>query len=278
MEVIITFIQCIALAIMQGLTEFLPVSSSGHLVLLSKLFGLNEPSNFYDVLLHVGTLLSVIVVFYKDILMLINRLFIMPQYLLNKNKFFKKDYDEDKYLRFLIGIFFASIPTAIIGLLLKDFVENLARSYFWVGVMLFVTAFLLIISGKIKAKNNEEVNIKKSLIIGIAQGLAVIPGISRSGFTIASGLLLKLNREDTGKFAFLMSIPAIAGAFLLKLSEVELVLGQELLYMIVGFFVTFIVGIFALKLLLKMILKGSFIYFAYYCIVIGVLSVIMEFL
>ena len=189
-----SYAQAIISGIVQGITEFLPVSSSGHLVILHNYFGYKEPQLLYNIFLHTGTLFAVVVYFWKDIINVIA-----------------------KEHRLLLAVIIASIPTAFIGYFFKDIFESLFANIIIVGIMLYITAALLFladIAGKRQASMavTKTPGIFKSIIIGIVQGISIIPGISRSGATISSGMLLRIDKEMAVKFSFLLSIPAILGA------------------------------------------------------------------
>ncbi|UXP33848.1 undecaprenyl-diphosphate phosphatase [Reichenbachiella agarivorans] len=259
-----SIIEALILGIIQGLTEFLPVSSSGHLELGSYFLGVESENNLlFSILVHGATALSTIVIFRKDILQIILGLF-------------KFQWNEETI--FASKIVLSMIPVGLVGLLFEDQVEALfGGKILLVGCMLVVTALLL--SFTYFNKNHEgEVTFKSALIIGIAQAIAILPGISRSGSTISTALLLGVNRERAARFSFLMVLPPIMGAMLLKIKDVaeapSLASDIPVLSLVVGFVAAFVAGLLACQWMISIVKKGKLIYFAVYCGVIGILTVI----
>jgi len=244
--------------IIQGLTEFLPVSSSGHLVLFQTIFSMKEPKVIVDVILHTGTLLSVFFIF-RDRIWAIFKSMIM----------LKKDEDFDLGITIIIG----NIPTAIIGLTFEDFFKDLFDSGIVpVGIALFVTGSILLFTGKIN-KGEKKVSIFRSILIGISQGFAAIPGISRSGATIFTAMLTGVKAEKAFEYSFLLSIPAILGATVLEFKDADLSV-IEPVRLIPGFIAAFVSGLFALKLLKKTVVNGRLYMFGIYCISISLLLIL----
>jgi len=250
-------IQVLILAIIQGITEWLPISSSGHLVVVQEYFGLAPPVIF-DVMLHVGTLLVVLIVFWKDIAGMLKataQLDFTPE--------------EGKLAIFIVV---GSIPTALIGFVFRDIFKSFFNNPLAVGIALLGTGSILYVSKY--GKNGKEMSYLDAFLIGIAQGIAIIPGVSRSGITIATGLLSKLRKETVFKFSFLLSIPAVIGATIAE-SE-NLFLGEiDGLAIVLGVIVSMIVGYAALKLLKRLLLKERFHLFAYYCWLLGTAIVVI---
>ncbi len=245
----------VVLAFVQGLTEFLPVSSSGHLLLLSKLFGINNDFLLLSVILHVATLLSVLIVLKSEVKELIKHPF---------GDLSKK-------------LILATIPTVVIVILFKSFFDN-AFDGKYLPFCFMLTSVLIVLSEFIcKKKTNltKTITSKDSIIMGIAQGIAVLPGISRSGATICTGLICGKNREEVAHFSFLMSIPIILASLVLEVYEYVKV-GQVLIIswyeLLIGFIVAFITGLFAVKFMLKLIEKHSLMIFAVYLIIIAIIS------
>ena len=266
--------QAIILGVIQGLTEFLPVSSSGHLIIFQNLFGLNEPELFFDISVHVGTLAAIIIFFWKEIWAIIISLAHFIALALKKRISFSNVYkDKDAKLAVLIAI--GSIPTGIIGILFHKIADTLFSSVVLVGFMLIVTGLLLWATRWVKKdrKNIDNFSAKDALIIGLVQGIAIIPGISRSGSTIAAGLFLGLNRETAARYSFLLSIPAILGAAVLSLNHLSAHI-LPLKVTLFGAVTSCIVGYWALKLLVKIVKHGRIQIFAPYCWAIGVLALI----
>ena len=257
--------QAIFLGVVQGLTEFLPVSSSGHLVFFQSLFGLEKPQVAFDVMLHLGTLLAVVVYFRTDI----------SQILLGTWAWIKGRREGEEKTKLLLWIVVASIPTGLMGILFKDWFESLFSRPQTVGFMLLVTGGVLWLTLAVrrKEKTTGEMGVVDALIIGIAQGVAIIPGISRSGATISTGIFCHLNRELAGKFSFLLSIPAVLGAAFLKFRKIDT--GSEVGVTLIGMAVAFVIGLLSLKLLMKIIRAGKLSGFAYYCWAMGILMILL---
>lgn len=260
-----TIFEAIVLGIIQGLTEYLPVSSSGHLAIGSTLFGIEAEDNLiFTVIVHVATVLSTLVILWKEISWIFKGLF----------KF--KMNDETKYV---INILFSMIPIAIVGLLFKDSVESIFSSgVLIVGIMLIVTAILLSLTQYIKPRQKDKISMRDAFIIGVSQAIAVVPGLSRSGTTIATGLLLGNKKESLAQFSFLMVIPPILGEALLdviKLSQGMNITGSiSNAALIAGFLAAFISGCIACKWMINIVKKGKLIYFAIYCALIGTVTII----
>ncbi len=246
------------LGIIQGLTEFLPVSSSGHLVIFSKLFGLEGGGLFLNLVLHTGTLFAVILFFFKDLLALISSF----------------RYSKNPTLYYII---LASIPTAIIGLLIKQVYQE-ASSFILIGIFLIITGIFLFLT-QFFNQGQKNLTLKKSLFIGISQGITAFPGISRSGATISTALFLGVKKEKAFAFSFLLSVPAIIGADILEFKEVftnPAPIPFSWFSLILGFFIAFFTGLASLWILKKLITKNFFHIFGYYCAFIGFLLVIIE--
>jgi undecaprenyl-diphosphatase len=260
----ITLLQAIFLGVVQGLTEFLPVSSSAHLVFFQSVFGLKEPRVFFDVVLHLGTLLTVIVYFRNEIVRIARDL---PTGL-------RGGPSVPRSTRLLIWIILASIPTGLMGFLLKGWFESLFSEPKAVGAMLLITGSALWLTRywEREGRTLERMRWADALVIGIAQGVAIIPGISRSGATISSGLFLGLERELSGRFSFLLSIPAILGATALEFRKIES--PTEVWVYLGGAAAAFIVGLMALRVLMKLIRRGKLFTFAYYCWAMGMVMMI----
>ena len=247
------------------MTEYLPVSSSGHLAIGSYLFGLQDSDNLmFTVLVHVATVLSTFVILWSEIDWILKGLF----------KF--KMNDETKYF---INILISMIPVGIVGVFFKDYVEEVFGSgLLIVGIMLLVTAALLTFSYYAKPRIKQNISWKDALIIGVAQACAVMPGLSRSGSTIATGLLLGNKKESLAQFSFLMVIPPILGEALLdvmKMMKGEDVFGSlSALPLVVGFLAAFISGCIACKWMISIVKRGKLIYFGIYCAIVGVVTII----
>ncbi|MCO6500986.1 MAG: undecaprenyl-diphosphate phosphatase [Vicingus serpentipes] len=262
-----TIFDAIILAIIQGLTEFLPVSSSGHLELAKVILGdtsLPEESLLMTVVLHGATALSTVVVFRKDILDLFKGLF---QF---------KNNDE---FQFSLNIVLSMIPAGAVGLLFNDEIEQFfGGQVLLVGSMLIVTAILLLFADKAK-NTDKKVGIVPAIIIGISQAIAILPGISRSGATISTSVLLGIDREKAARFSFLMVVPLIMGKMAKDVLDgaFENIQGDTIIY-IVGFIAAFITGIFACRWMIQLVKKSQLKYFAFYCFILGIIAITYTFI
>lgn len=258
--------EALLLGILQGLTEYLPVSSSGHLAIGSALFGIEGEDNLtFTIAVHVATVLSTLVILWKEIDWIFRGLF---KFELN---------DETKYV---INIIVSMIPIGIVGVFFKDYVEEIFGSgLLIVGCMLLLTALLLTFSYYAKPRLKENISLKDAFIIGLAQACAVLPGLSRSGTTIATGLLLGDNKAKLAQFSFLMVIPPILGEALLdgmKIVEgaAEGTSDISMLSLVVGFVAAFVSGCLACKWMINIVKKGKLIYFAIYCAIAGIVTIV----
>jgi undecaprenyl-diphosphatase len=247
------------------LTEFFPVSSSGHLVFFQSLFGMKEPQIFFDVMLHLGTLVAVVVYFRADIWKIAQGL----------GAILKRRHKNPPQVKLFLLIIVATIPTGLMGILFRDWFESLFSKPKIVGVMLLITGLVLYLTRwtKREGRKIEKMGWVDSILIGIAQGLAIIPGISRSGATISTGLFCGLDRELSAKFSFLLSIPAILGATFLEFRKIEP--GVEIWTGLIGMMIAFFVGLFSLTFLVRMIKLGLVGKFSYYCWLLGVIIIIL---
>lgn len=269
-------LSAIILGAVQGISEFLPISSSGHLVLVPALLGI-ETGLAFDTILHIGTLVAIFTFFWKDIINLIKGFILSIIDLTEGVDIFKRELHRVPEKRFAWLIIVGTIPIGIMGILLKDAIETIFRGTLFVGIFLLVTAAVLYYSerhssGQITQK---DMSFKQALIVGICQGLAVFPGISRSGSTIASGLCLGLNREYAARYSFLLSIPAVIGAGLIQIKDIA-TLDASASVLLAGFISSVIFGYLSIKLLMKMIKGWSLDIFAYYCTIIGIITIILS--
>lgn len=271
--------QATFLGILQGLTEFLPVSSSGHLVIFKNLIGVDfSYSLFFDVLLHFGTLLAIFYIYRDTLSDLVTFLFSDSFGLVKKNGFIDT-FTKDQKGRFISLIFIASIPTGIIGLLYDKYFGDSFNDYRAAGIELVITGGILLLALIAKLRKNGILGITfiDALIIGIAQGIAIIPGISRSGLTIVAALLLGIDRKTSATFSFILVIPAIIGAMLLESSKFIQASDLNFSAIISGLLFSFISGLFALKILLKFVNQGKLYYFSIYCFIVGGLVILHSF-
>jgi undecaprenyl-diphosphatase len=262
--------EALILGIIQGLTEYLPVSSSGHLAIGANLFGLSGEENLtFTVAVHVATVLSTIVILWKEIVWLFTDLF-------------KFKWNEGT--KYIFNIIISMIPVGIVGLFFKDKVEAIFGSgLLVVGICLMITASLLAFSYWAKPRQRENISPLHAFIIGIAQALAVLPGLSRSGSTIATGLLLGNKKERLAQFSFLMVIPPILGEALLDVKDMaemgvsQAMAGLPTVSLIVGFIAAFVCGCLACKWMINIVKKGKLIWFALYCAIVGAATIILPY-
>lgn len=260
-------IEALVLGLIQGLTEYLPVSSSGHLAIGSALFGIQGEENLtFTIMVHVATVLSTLVILWKEVDWIFKGLF---KFQMN---------DETKYF---LNIVVSMIPVGIVGVFFKDAVEDVFGSGLMiVGAMLVLTSVLLAFSYYAKPRQKEKISLRDAFIIGLAQACAVMPGLSRSGSTIATGLLLGNKKEKLAQFSFLMVIPPILGEALrdvVKAMKGEAVsAGIDTLPLIVGFVAAFVSGCLACKWMINIVKKGKLIYFAIYCAIAGVVTMLFS--
>jgi len=256
-----TFLEAIILGLVQGLTEFLPVSSSGHLVLTQELMGVEDKGVTFEILVHFGTLLSVIIYFWKRLWGLF--LSILPP--------FKEERKEDRKMIGYLAI--ASVPAAIVGFSpLKDHFEGAYEKPALVGLLLVLTGAILFLPRLLKTKGTKEVGIKSAITMGLGQALAILPGVSRSGSTIVSGMVSGTKSSAAAEFSFLMAIPAIAAASLLEVKDLVTIETELLGAYIAGGVVAFLSGLAAIYAVLAAIRRGKFEYFGVYCVIAGLLA------
>lgn len=254
-------------SLIQGLTEFLPVSSSGHLVLFQQFFDVQQPHMFMDIVLHMGTFLAVIIYFRKDLLALLL-------------SFFRKPFDLDEPgTSYVWKIAVATLPTALMGLLIKWKLSFVYESISWVLVFLSVTAVFLFLSDFIRSKEKrvEDLSWLAVLAVGCAQGFAVFPGISRSGATIVAALLVGLARQDAGRFSFFIGLPAMLGAAILEFKDVSFTVNASLvLNASVALILSFVVALFSIRFLFFILKKARFKMFSIYLVVLVLAALILR--
>ncbi len=287
-------LESILLGIVQGVTEFLPVSSSGHLAILENIFHVEtNGSMLFDIMLHIGTLAAVFIVYHKDIWSMIKEFFFMVGDLFSNlhtfflNKIHKtslkyKKIVNNSYRKFVVLILVSTVPTGVIGVLGKDIVEGAGQTLLIPGICLLITGVLLLMA-ELKKEGNKtpkKVSYGDGLIIGAAQGLATLPGLSRSGTTIATCLFCGLDRKFAVKYSFILSIPAILGAAVLEVKDViaEPIQATQIAVYAVGMVFAGVVGYICIKTMLIIVRKKKFRYFAYYCFVVGIVAIAGHFL
>jgi len=254
----VDLLHALFLGIVQGLTEFLPVSSSGHLVLGQKLLGFETPPIGFDILVHLGTLIAVFVFFRKELVK-------------DFNLVFKK-----KDLKIFWLVLVGTVPAVLIGLLVKPFLAEIFNSLLLVGVSLILTGLFLFSTSFVKKGKKELVNFSgaDALIVGLFQSLAILPGISRSGSTVVAGLWQGLKRKEAFKLSFYLAIPAILGAQVLEIKKLLQIGNGMAVPHLLGFFAATITGFLSLKILKKVVVAGKLSYFGIYCSLVGIIVVI----
>ena len=286
-------LQSIFLGVVQGLTEFLPVSSSGHLAIFQNIFHIDTGNSIlFDVLLHIGTLLVVFIVYWKDIwklileaLQMLGDLFANLGIFLKNRKAVKaqpyKRVVRSNYRKFAVLLIVSTIPTAIIGYLGEKLIKNASETLLIPGICLLITGVLLLISDRAENcyKIPKDIAYREGALVGVAQGFATLPGLSRSGTTITACLLCGFDRKFAVKYSFILSIPAILGAAVLEVSEIgqETVTGGLAGTYIAGMIAAALVGYVCIKAMLIVVKNKKFKYFAYYCFAVGLVSIIGHF-
>ncbi|MDP3989968.1 MAG: undecaprenyl-diphosphate phosphatase [archaeon] len=251
----ISFFQGAFLGLIQGVTEWFPISSSGHLVLFQQLFGITK-SVALDIVLHLASLIVVLIVLRQDIIKLVKGVY-------NKDKYF---------LNYFLWLVIASIPIAFVGFFFNGYIKQTFDNPLVVGISFLFTGLLLLLS-KYPLKKTKSLSFLSTLIMGIGQAIAILPGVSRSGTTISLGLLQGRKREDVARFSFLLFIPAIVGASILEISSLRTLTDIPVVLFSAG--VTILTGLISLRLLLKIIKNKKFYYFGWYCLVMGLIVLIL---
>ena len=289
-----TIIESILLGILQGVTEFLPVSSSGHLALAQNIFHIEtNDSMLFDIMLHLGTLVAVFIVYHRDIWNMIKEAVFMAgdifrnlyTFILNrihKTSLKYRKIVHNSYRKFVVLILVSTVPTGIIGVLGKDLISDASQTLLIPGICLLITGVLLLMADLAKEgrKKPKDVTYRSGLLIGAAQGLATLPGLSRSGTTITACILCGLDRKFAVKYSFILSIPAILGAAVLEVKDViaePIEMGQIGIYA-VGTVFAAVVGYVCIKTMLVIVRNKKFKYFAYYCFTVGIIAIVGHFL
>ncbi len=269
------YFEAIVLGLVQGLAEFLPISSSGHLALLQNIFGVNpDKVLFFAVMLHLGTLISVFIVYWKDIWELIAELVLTIRDLVTGRGL---RLSERPVRKLGVMIIVATIPTAVIGLLFQDFFNGLYLSYVAIGIGFLITGVIMFLAERMGSANKgiEKMNFRNAIFVGVLQGIAICPGISRSGSTLVGGLTTGLRREFAVKFAFLISIPSILGSVVLEVPDAlaagidKALLGPIL----AGMVVAAVSGFIAIKTMIRIVSNKKLSYFSYYVWILGIATV-----
>ena len=256
-------LQAIILGLVQGLTEFLPVSSSGHLQLAGAILGTDIEAGqtlAFDLTLHAATVLSTLVVLHRPIVQILRGLAARP---LNAEQ------------SYALKIIISMIPVGIVGFCLMDYIEAAFSSTAFVGAMLLLTAALLTFAGRVRQRGKEEISYRDAFIIGIAQACAALPGLSRSGSTIAAGLLLGNRKESVAQFSFLMVLPPILGNALIDIIKGDFGGGIDLVPAAAGFIAAFVSGCLACRFMIETVKRGKLVWFAVYCAAAGTLALVL---
>ncbi|MDD3174732.1 MAG: undecaprenyl-diphosphate phosphatase [Herbinix sp.] len=283
-------IKSIFMGLVQGIAEFLPISSSGHLAIIKHILHINTDTGLlFDVLLHLGTLIAIFIAFWKDIQELfVEGLKIIGDFLINvgrlvKGLFSKKPVEfkpviSTPYRRFVMLIIVSTIPTGIIGVVFKDAIEYVSLTLLVPGLCLILTGLLLNIADRVKTgkKSEKTASYKDAGLIGLAQGFATLPGLSRSGTTITACLLAGFDKSFAVKYSFIMSIPAVLGAAVLEMKDfsMDMVSQNDIFNYLVGTIVAGVVGYISIKTMLVIVKGKKFRFFSYYCFIIGIIAVI----
>lgn len=289
-----SLLQAIIMGIIQGVAEFLPISSSGHLSIFKHILNIEiETGLLFDVLLHLGTLIAIFIVYWKDIKELIVEGFkIIGRLLKNVFIFVRKLGKNEKYNyvkvvttpyeRFVMMIIVSTIPTGIMGILFKDVIEYSSETLLIPGIFLLLTGVLLTVADRVEVgnKNESTASYKDAGIIGLAQGIATMPGLSRSGTTITACLINGFDKTFAVKYSFIMSIPAVLGAVILEIKDFNTisVTATELSYYLIGTLVSAVVGYICIKTMLVIVRGKKFKYFSYYCFLVGIIAIIGNFI
>lgn len=284
-------LQAIFFGILQGVAEFLPVSSSGHLAIFKQIFGLKNVGQSFDVFLHLGTLIAVFVVYWKDIARLIydgiciiiDCIYNIRQFILAKKHEAKPQYRRvinTAYKRFALLVIVSTIPTGIIGILNQNLIEKVSNTLIVPGICLIITALLLVISDNFPSgqKTPKQTTYLNATFMGVCQGIATLPGLSRSGTTITAGLVCGFRRDFAVKYSFIMSIPAILGAVVVKIPKMKTdIASASVACYLVGIVVSAVIGYICIKTMLVIVRKKKLTYFSIYCGVVGMIAIIASF-
>jgi undecaprenyl-diphosphatase len=255
---ILTWWQGIILGIIQGIAEWFPISSSGHLVIAQQLMGIEVPV-FYDIVLHLGSVICILIVFRKDIIDIIK----------------KAIHSDQETWKFLIQMLIATIPVAIVGVLFDQQIEATFSELWVVGVGLLITGVFLFIS-RWPIEKNKELSNKVAVIVGLFQAVSIFPGVSRSGSTTVGGLIQGIKPQESGRFAFLLSIPAILGSFIFKIHDLTLITSADILPLVLALIITIVLGVIILRLVMVILMANKYNKFMFYCWIVGILVLILS--
>lgn len=268
-----TILQAIVLGAVQGLTEFLPVSSSGHLVLVQHLLKVPITEDItFEVFVHFGTLLSVLVALWPEV----RQIVLSVATVFTKIHLTHRHYRENEYFRLGLLIILGSVPAAVVGIRYEDAISGTFTDPKLVAVMLVLTGLILFLTRLAEPSPDKKVGLLSAVLVGIAQAIAIIPGISRSGSTISTAMYLRISPLQAARFSFLLSVPVIGGATLMKIKEIveQGITIEYLVPIVIGTAVAFSSGYLAIRFLLRIIEQGRFSIFSYYCLGVGTLGII----
>lgn len=287
--------KAVVMGIIQGIAEFLPISSSGHLALFKHILNIDLESGglLFDIMLHFGTLIAICIAFWKDIMkMIVDGVGIILDFFMNVAIFFQNILIKDKksyktiihnaYRRFVLLVMVSTIPTAIIGVVLEDIIDYAATTILIPGLGLLITATLLMVADRIKtgSKRANQTDYSDAVVVGLAQGVATLPGISRSGTTITACLLCGFDKNYAVKYSFIMSIPAVLGAVVLKIKDFSTITFQtnDIIAYSLGTIIATLVGYLCIKTMLVIVRGKKFKIFSYYCFAIGLIAIVWNFI
>lgn len=270
---LILIIKYIIVSIIQGIGEILPVSSSGHMIIIKTILNLNGNDLTFEIFLHFASLLAIVLFFFKKIWTMAISFF---SYIFNKEK--RNNEEIKRNFKLTINLIIATLPAGIIGILFNDLIGEYLSSIRTIGIFLLLTSLMLFISTKIKRnKTINELTLIDALFIGLFQCIGILPGVSRSGSCLTGGSLRKVNQSDAAEFAFIMAIPIMLGSALVSIDEIGIALQNKDLFIpyIIAFIVTFVTTYFALKIFLKIVRKQKLTTFSIYCLIMGIVSIVL---
>ena len=271
---LVLILKYIIIALVQGIGEILPISSSGHLIIIQSIFGLKTNDLTFEIFLHLASLIALIIYFRKK---LINIISSFIKYIFNKDA--RKKEEISSNYKIVIKIIIATIPASLLGLLLEDFIAKHLSKMWIIGVFLLLTSALLYTSTKIKRnKTLNELSYFESFVIGIFQCIGILPGVSRSGSCIVGASSQKLNQKDAAEFAFLLALPIMLGSTIINIKDIYILLSNKdlLLPYLIAFIITLLITYLSLKAFLKIIAKQKLSIFSIYCFIVGMLSIILD--
>ena len=267
-----SILEGLILGMIQGITEFLPISSSGHLVIAQTMFGISENNLAFDILLHAATFFAIVAAYSQTVIGMIREFFLMLRDVFTRKGAGLK---ENKYRRYIFYIIIGCIPAGVAGILLDDLVDSLFLQMPVVGLMLLLTGFVLCLAEKLSEHTTGEIGdlgVVKSFVVGLFQMCAIMPGLSRSGTTMTGGVVMGLKKEDALEFSFLLALPTIAGSVVLKIGDIAQAIGTISIFpCLVGFFAALVSGYLSIILFKKIVQKSGLMGFSVYCWALGLI-------